>query len=107
MSRKGDVAEALIKRASKDSSESLDLSGKCVQTNGEVPKSIVVLASFLTRLNLSNNGWSQVSPVIGELGQLQSLDLNRNKLTHVPTAILKLKSLTELDLSCMTVLAYL
>lgn len=53
----------------------------------------------ITELNLSNNNFSELSPLIGNLGRLSTLDVSRNNLSVLPQSLQKCSLLTSLNLA--------
>lgn len=69
-------------------------------TNEELLKKIeVVKASGATRLDLSNQGLSNLPPEIGQLTKLTELDLSHNYFTRLPYKLFQMKNLTTLRLN--------
>ena len=86
---------ALIEKARKNHSPSLDLSG---QHLSELPESIGQL-NRLESLSLDNNQLTSLPESIGHLSQLQFLYLDGNQLTTLPESIGQLSQLLSLSLS--------
>jgi GTPase SAR1 family protein len=77
----------------------LDLSGDDVMGSAkltELPKSLGQLTQLQT-LNLSNNKLIRFPEWLGQLTQLQTLNLSNNELTALPASLVKLSKLEELD----------
>jgi len=69
--------------------------------NGEICdwEFIVCYESHITELNLSEKGFEDLPPEIGQLTQLTQLDLSENKLKKLPETIGNLENLTSLNLN--------
>ena len=84
----------VIEKAAREGAESLGLSYKRIT---QLPKQIGQLVNLQT-LDLHNNHLSTLPEQIGQLASLQSLYLDGNQLERLPRSIGKLKKLTALDL---------
>ena len=88
-------AERRSEEARRTSAPNLDLGGLDLTA---VPESIGQLEQ-LQELNLSDNGLTVLPESIGQLAQLQVLNLNSNQLTILPESIGQLTQLQTLQLS--------
>jgi Leucine-rich repeat (LRR) protein len=95
-------AEQKIKEAVSSGVKELDLSVSSDNDNAtgltELPESIGQLTQ-LEKLNIKNNQLIKLPESLGQLTLLQSLNCSKNQLTKLPESICQLTQLQELDLS--------
>lgn len=64
----------------------------------DIPEPLIETGQHIRRLNLARNALTEVPSAIGKLAELEDLDLSRNRLSGLPEEIAGLASLRRLNL---------